>query len=304
MTTNVLGSGADNLVIDGGVLQYNDLGGNDRYTLSPELANSGIAGPVVVNDTSGGIINLPVGLVIDTVTFSSTGVQITLGGINVQLVGTTNYSVNVAGDPLNSAAGNLLTLQEFAASLGSEVPASGNSAPVDGGTVLANGTLDQGGDPVDPTEPTNPTDPTEPSDPTDPTEPSDPTDPTDPVDPFDLVDLPEGQGALQTVNGVNGTAEDFQLDVVAARGLAPDTQIDLVDFLAAEDQLTVDLTAATGPTTLDQLNGVEGIAVQDDPFNAGGPSTLINFGPDADGDVIVLLLVGVADATSVNVNVI
>lgn len=145
MTTNVLGSGADNLVIDGGVLQYNDLGGADRYTISPELATSGVAGPIVVNDTTGGIINLPVGLAIESVTFASSGVQMTIGGIVVQFVGTTNYSVNVGGNPLVSNAGNLLTLAEFAQSLGTTVPASGVGAPVNGGTVQADGTL--GGNP-------------------------------------------------------------------------------------------------------------------------------------------------------------
>lgn len=145
MTTNVLGSGADNLVIDGGVLQYNDLGGADRYTISPELATSGVAGPIVVNDTTGGIINLPVGLAIESVTFASSGVQMTIGGIVVQFVGTTSYSVNVGGNPLVSNAGNLLTLAEFAQSLGTTVPATGVGTPVNGGTVQADGTL--GGNP-------------------------------------------------------------------------------------------------------------------------------------------------------------
>lgn len=277
MTTNVLGSGADNLVIDGGVLQYNDLGGIDRYTLSPELATSGITGPVVVNDTTGGIINLPVGLEIDSVTFSSTGVQITLGGINVQLVGTTNFSVNVAGNPLNAAEGTLMTLQEFAESLGSGVPVSGNTEPVDGGTVLADGTIDRGGE--------------------------EPPPPPPPPPAFTVVDLPEGADTQQTVTGVEGTAEDFQLDVVAARGQAPNTQIDLSGFLAVEDQLTLDLPEATGLTTLDQLNGVQGVVVQPNPFLEGG-STTVTFGADADGTIIALNLLGVTDATSVNVNVI
>lgn len=266
MTTNVLGSGADNVVIDGGALQYNDFGGADRYTLSPELATSGITDPVVVNDSSGGIINLPVGLEIESVEFSSTGVRFIVGGVEVQFVGTTNFSVNVAGNPLASADGNLLTLQEFAESLGSEVPADGESGLVDGGTVLANGTLQQDGG-------------------------------------ENAVELPVGGIDLQTVTGVAGTPENFSLDVVAAQAETDNTLVDLAGFLAAEDTLTLDLANATGPTTLDALNGMQGIAVQDNPF-VGGGSTTVNFGPDGNGDVIILTLLGVTDPATVNVDVI
>lgn len=266
MNTNVLGSGADNVVIDGGALQINDFGGNDRYTISPELATSGITGPVVVNDSSGGIINLPAGLVIDEITFSATGVQITVGGIDVQFVGTTNFSVNVAGNPLDSGAGNLQTLAAFAASVGSAVPAMGNADPVAGGTVLANGTLQQDGG-------------------------------------ENAVELPVGGVDLQTVTGVAGTAENFSLDVVAAQAETDNTLVDLAGFLAAEDMLTFDLANATGPTTLDALNGMQGIAVQDNPF-VGGGSTTVNFGPDGNGDVIILTLLGVTDPATVNVDVI
>jgi hypothetical protein len=49
------------------------------------------------------------------------------------------------------------------------------------------------------------------------------------------------------------------------------------------------------------LNGVEGIAVQTNPI-AG--STLVNFGMDANGDVITLTLTGTTSPSSIVVNVI
>ena len=54
-------------------------------------------------------------------------------------------------------------------------------------------------------------------------------------------------------------------------------------------------------TKLSQLAGVEGIAVQTNPI---ANSTLINFGNDADGNVISVTLAGIVDPALVNVTVI
>jgi len=81
------------------------------------------------------------------------------------------------------------------------------------------------------------------------------------------------------------------------------TQIDLTGFDTANDILKLDLTTP-GNTTLDLLDGVDGIDVVPNPFAAGGPSTLVTFGPDMEGDVIALTLVGITDASQVQVQVV
>jgi len=81
------------------------------------------------------------------------------------------------------------------------------------------------------------------------------------------------------------------------------TQIYLTGFDTANDILKLDLTTP-GITTLNQLDGVDGIDVVPNPFAAGGPSTLVTFGPDMEGDVIALTLVGITDASQVQVQVV
>jgi hypothetical protein len=110
-----------------------------------------------------------------------------------------------------------------------------------------------------------------------------------------VVDLVEGSTAP-----VAGTAADetFALDVDAARLLTANTQIDLSGFNVAADALEFNLPTASGATTLDALDGQQGVVVQLDPFTG---STVVTFGQDADGDLISLTLVGVADASLVDV---
>jgi hypothetical protein len=69
-----------------------------------------------------------------------------------------------------------------------------------------------------------------------------------------------------------------------------------------KDALQIDLvTANAAITKLSQLNDVEGIAVQPNPITT---STLINFGNDANGNVISVTLAGIVDPALVNVTVI
>ncbi|MDO9141927.1 MAG: hypothetical protein Q7U38_16525, partial [Methylobacter sp.] len=79
-------------------------------------------------------------------------------------------------------------------------------------------------------------------------------------------------------------------------------QITITGFDAAADSLIID-TATASPlvTTLAGLAGIDGIAVQP---NAITNETLINFGPDADGDIITLTLAGIVDPALVNISVI
>jgi len=93
-------------------------------------------------------------------------------------------------------------------------------------------------------------------------------------------------------------ADNFTFDLAAAQAETNDTQVDITGFDTAADKFTYDLATPIGVTTLDQLDGVEGIAVQEDPF-AG--STLVTFGPDGDGDIISITIAGVDDASTVDV---
>lgn len=120
------------------------------------------------------------------------------------------------------------------------------------------------------------------------------------VGPVPVV-LPIGSIAPVTATAA---ADIFSFDVAGALAQAPDTQITINNF-ATNDTLRIDLlTANAAITTLDQLAGVEGISLQNNPFGASGPETLINFGSDADGQPVVITLAGVVDTTTVLVDIV
>ena len=96
-------------------------------------------------------------------------------------------------------------------------------------------------------------------------------------------------------------ADNFSFDVAAAKALTANTQINITGFAVAADKLTIDTTTASAVTTLAGLNGIDGIAVQ---ANVITNETLINFGADANGDVITLTLSGIVDPALVNISVI
>jgi hypothetical protein len=96
-------------------------------------------------------------------------------------------------------------------------------------------------------------------------------------------------------------ADIFSFAPAGASFLTANTQITISQFDTAKDKFQFDLTTALGTTTLAALNGVEGISVQTDPF-AG--STVVSFGADANGDLVVLTLAGVTTPSSVIVDVI
>ncbi|TMQ76023.1 beta strand repeat-containing protein [Candidatus Accumulibacter phosphatis] len=114
-----------------------------------------------------------------------------------------------------------------------------------------------------------------------------------------LVVLPVGTTAEVVATAA---AETFTFDVAGARASAPNTQIPLTGFAVANDSLQIDLvTANPAITNLSQLNGVDGIAVE---ANVILNNTLINFGNDANGDVISVTLAGILDPATVSVSVI
>ena len=118
-----------------------------------------------------------------------------------------------------------------------------------------------------------------------------------------------GGGAASTVLVVGSTApvtataqaDNFSFNVAAAKATAADTQIAINGFAVAQDILTIDSVTALGAIKLSALDGVDGIAVQPNGIDA---ETLINFGTDANGDVITLTLVGMTDPALVNISVV
>ena len=107
-------------------------------------------------------------------------------------------------------------------------------------------------------------------------------------------------GSSGSANATSAT-ETFSFAPASAKAITANTQLTLNQFDVTKDKLQFDLTTALGLTTLSALNGVEGIAVQ---INAITGSTLVNFGMDANGDVITLTLTGTTSPSSIVVNVI
>lgn len=119
----------------------------------------------------------------------------------------------------------------------------------------------------------------------------------------DTIVVPVGN-APQTVPGTDA-ADIFTFDAGAALVDVDgtNTQDTITGFEVAQDILRIDMAQADPAiTTLDQLNGVQGVAVQPNPI-AG--TLLINFGNDDNGgEVVTITLDGVTDATAVAVEIV
>ena len=96
-------------------------------------------------------------------------------------------------------------------------------------------------------------------------------------------------------------ADIFTFNVDAALDSVERSQIEINNFNVTEDSLRLDLPSAYGATTLAQLNGSQGVAVQTNSFTA---TTVVNFGNNMSGDVVALVLVGVTDSELVNIDVV
>ncbi|MEF8713233.1 MAG: hypothetical protein V5B39_06610 [Accumulibacter sp.] len=115
---------------------------------------------------------------------------------------------------------------------------------------------------------------------------------------FTNIPLLVGTSAAVTASAAN---EAFTFDVAAAKASVANTQIPINGFSATNDKLVIDTLTALGNTTLAALSGVDGIAVQ---ANIITQETLINFGSDANGDVITVELAGITDPSLVHVTII
>ena len=108
----------------------------------------------------------------------------------------------------------------------------------------------------------------------------------------------------QVVNAT-AAAEVFVFDAVSAIAdvAGTDTNAFIHGFSVATDRLMIDLASANSSlTSLDQLDGIQGISVEVDPF---AKTTLINFGSDDNGgEPVGLTLVGITDTAMVQIQVV
>ena len=115
---------------------------------------------------------------------------------------------------------------------------------------------------------------------------------------FTNVPLVVGSTAPVTASAAS---EAFTFNVAGAKASAPNTQIQINGFSTANDQLTIDTVTAAGHIKLAALNGIDGITVLSNLITG---DTLIDFGADANGDVITITLAGMTDPSLVNVSVV
>ena len=140
-----LGSGSDNVNIDGATSSFIDFGGADTYTILNSLS-----GDVEIADNQVSTINLPTGLTISDARFLSDGVQFVVNGHTVTLLGNPSlFSFIFGGTPLDPTAGTPQTFAETAAAFGTAIPATGaapNNATTTG-DVNADGSVGDGSTP-------------------------------------------------------------------------------------------------------------------------------------------------------------
>lgn len=116
-----LGSGNDNINIDGATGSFIDFGGTDTYTILNSLS-----GDVTITDNQASKINLPIGLTISDALFLSDGVQFTVNGNTVTLLGNPSlFTFIFGGTPLDPTAGTPQTFVQTAAAFGTNIPSPG-----------------------------------------------------------------------------------------------------------------------------------------------------------------------------------
>jgi hypothetical protein len=121
------------------------------------------------------------------------------------------------------------------------------------------------------------------------------------------VATPIATGLSTNVVGDNAVAENFTFDVGTARLTPDNTQRTITNFeaTAGKDTLTFDLPTAAAATTLAAFLGLGTQGVTATVVQIGsGAGTLVNFGADANGDLVTILLSGVLTPADVVVNII
>jgi len=115
---------------------YTDFGGNDIYTILKTFA-----GDVEIRDNQATTINLPEGLNISAAMFASNGVQFTINGFTLTLLGTPDlFTFVFAGTPITPTSGVSRTFEETAQAFGTTVPTGGQINPATvTGTIQSDG---------------------------------------------------------------------------------------------------------------------------------------------------------------------
>lgn len=135
VATEHLGTGDDQRDLTGTAdtaTRYLDFGGNDTFTISPDLA-----GPIQLIDNQATTIILPEGLNIEAVAFLPDGLRFTINGYSVTLLG------NLGEFRFRFADGEPRTYAETATAFGASIPAAG-ADPVSGtvlGTIAEDGSI-------------------------------------------------------------------------------------------------------------------------------------------------------------------
>ena len=138
----ILGSGNDNINIDGATSEFIDFGGADTYTILGSLS-----GDVTITDNQASTINLPDGLTVTDALFLADGVQFTIDGNTVTLLGNPSlFTFVFGGTPLDASAGTPLSFDDTAAAFGTTVPAPGDApnAATNLGDINDDGTVSGG----------------------------------------------------------------------------------------------------------------------------------------------------------------
>lgn len=238
--------------------------GNDTYVLSGDLVGTGQQ--ITISDTLGSnVLRLVNGVSIRSSIVTSSIVQLTLSNnAVVKILGANAFRFEFGGDILTGSNASKQTFTEFVTqTLGvASVPATGTAT---GGAV----TIGQGS--------------------------------------AGTITIPVATATSDApIAPVVGTsaADTFVFDVEAAKSVGFHTIVTLGNgatggnFEAGKDTLKVNLPIASGATTLNALNGQQGVVVLDDPFSH---NTVVTFGHDVNGAPVVLTLAGVTDATLVPV---
>lgn len=144
-----LGPQNSNINIDGAETSFTDFGGNDTYTILPNLSAN-----VTITDNQASTINLPEGLEIADAKFSANGVLFTVNGFTVTFIGDpASFSFVFGGTPINPAAGTAKTFEDTAAAFGTSIPAPGSplNTATKTGPVTETGVGPAGSEPTPPT---------------------------------------------------------------------------------------------------------------------------------------------------------
>ncbi|WPL11491.1 FG-GAP-like repeat-containing protein [Thiorhodovibrio litoralis] len=139
-TTRYLPDSNDRILVDGTYPRILDFGGQDTYTLAEAFI-----GDVRLVDNQASIVNLPEGLIITGARLLADGLELSLPGGTLTLLGAPEaHSYVFGGDPDDPEAGTLLTYTELAHVLDTTVPAPGSTEPHQAnvsGAVQADGTI-------------------------------------------------------------------------------------------------------------------------------------------------------------------